>query len=166
MSRIHLPRRSSRYGVGKEIGGAVYVHRKYECVFGAVVEEARKYLPPDFSYTVVRLTLANSSVSFVEVPDFDTAPEPALGTIIVVKTDGWCRRMEAPRDPLIYHHKWLFVKDHYDGFDVEESKRRSAAWLALPEIDKLRIGRRSYWRQYVEPRLSERSVGRWDGGRA
>jgi hypothetical protein len=60
---LSLPKRSRRYGVGKEIGGAVYVHRKYECVFGAVVEEARKYLPLDFSYTVVKLTLANRSYS-------------------------------------------------------------------------------------------------------
>jgi predicted RNase H-like HicB family nuclease len=118
MTRIRFPRRSSRYGVGKEIGGAVYVHRRYEHVLGAAIEEARKHLPPDFSYTVVKLTLANRSVSFVEVADFDTAPEPAIGTIIAVKTDGSCRRMAAPSDPFIYHHKWLFVDDDYDGFDI------------------------------------------------
>jgi hypothetical protein len=157
---LPLPKRSKRYGVGKEIGGAVYVHRKYEYVFGSAVEEARKHLPPDFAYTVVKLTLANKSVSFVEVADFDTDPEPTIGTIIAVKTDGSCRRMAAPSDPFIYHHKWLFVDDDYDGFDIEESKRRSAAWLALPNVDKLRIGRRSYWREHVEPRLSELSVRR------
>jgi hypothetical protein len=89
------------------------------------------------------------------VADFDTAPEPTIGTIIAVKTDGSCRRTAAPSDPFIYHHKWLFVDDDYDGFDVEESKRRSVAWLALPDVDKSRIGRRSYWRQHVEPRLSD-----------
>ncbi len=95
MMRICFPRQSSRYGVGKEIGGTVYVHRRYKYVLGSVVEEARKHLPPDFSYTVVKLTLAKRSVSFVEVADFDTAPEPAIGTIIAVKTDGSCRRMPA-----------------------------------------------------------------------
>ena len=150
---LPLPKRSKRYGVGKEIGGAVYVHRKYECVFGSVVEEARKHLPPDFSYTVVKLTLANKSVSFVEVADFDTAPEPTIGTIISVKTDGSCRRIAAPSDPFIYHHKWMFVKDDYDGFDVDESKTRSRAWIALTDIDRTRIGKKGYWQNTVVQRL-------------
>jgi hypothetical protein len=107
---LPLPKRSKTYGVGKEIGGAVYVHRSYELVFGSPVEEARKHLPPDFSYTVVKLRLANRSVSFVEVADFDTGPKPTVCTIIAVKTDGSCRRMAAPSDPFIYHHKWLFVR--------------------------------------------------------
>lgn len=104
---------------------------------------------------MVKLTVANRSVSFVQVPDFDISPEPVIGAIITVKTDGCCRRMEAPRDPFIYHHKWLFVKDDYDGFDVQESKRRSAAWLPLPKIDKSRIGRKSYWEKHVEPQVDD-----------
>jgi hypothetical protein len=150
---LPLPKRCKRYGVGKEIGGAVYVHRRYEHIFGSAVEEARRHLPPNFSYTVVKLTLANRSVSFVEVADFDTAPEPTLGTIVVVKTDGSCRRMVAPSDPFIYHHKWLFVKDDYGGFDVEESKTRSRAWMALIDIDRTRIGKKSYWESTVVQRL-------------
>jgi hypothetical protein len=141
--------------VGKEIGGAVYVHRRYEHIFGPAVDEAKKYLPADFSYTVVKLTLANSSLSFVAVADFDTAPEPTLGSVITVRADGSCRRMRAPEDPFIYHHKWLFVADSYDGFDVGESKRRSLAWLVLPDIDKSRIGRKSYWEAHVAPRIEE-----------
>ena len=35
-----LPKRSKRYGVGKEIGGAVYVHRDYEGRLGDAVTEA------------------------------------------------------------------------------------------------------------------------------
>jgi len=150
---VPLPKRSKRYGVGKEIGGAVYVHRKYERVFGLALEAARRYLPPDFPYTVVKLNLANESFSFIEVADFDTASEPTIGTVIVVKTDGSCRRMRPLIDPFIYHHKWLFVADDYDGFDVEESKARSRAWMALTDIDRTRIGKRSYWQSKVVPRL-------------
>lgn len=150
---FRLPKRSKGYGVGKEIGGAVYVHRRYEHVFGSAVEEARAHLPPDFSYTVVKLSLANKTFSFIEVADFDTAPEPTIGTVIAVKTDGSCRRMGPPKDPYIYHHKWLFVADDYDGFDVEESKARSRAWMALTDIDRTRIGKRSYWKSSVVPRL-------------
>ena len=61
--------------------------------------------------------------------------------------------MEPPSDPYIYHHKWLFVADDYDGFDVEESKSRSDAWLALPQVDKSRIGRACYWHTHVVRRL-------------
>jgi hypothetical protein len=150
---LPLPKRSKRYGVGKEIGGAVYVHRRYEHVFGPAVEEARRHLPPDFSYAVVKMNLATKAFSFVEVADFDTAPEPTIGTVLAVRTDGSCRRMQPPIDPFIYHHKWLFVADDYDGFDVEESKSRSRAWLALTDVDRTRIGKRSYWQSNVVPRL-------------
>ena len=34
----------------------------------------------------------------------------------------------------IYHHKWLFVKDDYTGFDIDESYEWSKEWLSkLPE---------------------------------
>ena len=148
-----LPKRSRKYGVGKEIGGAVYVHRKYEGVFAPAINEARKRLPPDFEYTVVKLNLANNTFSFIQVTDFDTAPEPTVGTVIAVKQDGSCRHMKPPEDPYIYHHKWLFVADDYDGFDVEESKARSRAWMDLADIDRSRIGKKSYWQSKVVPRL-------------
>ena len=153
-----LPKRSRRYGIGKEIGGAVYVHRRYEDVFGAPCQEARQCLPADFRYTVVKLTLATRAFSFIQVDDFDSVPEPTIGTVIAVKPDGSCRRIEPPSDPYIYHHKWLFVADDYDGFDVEESKARSGAWLALPEVDRSRIGRACYWQTYVVPRLDEQAA--------
>ena len=150
---LPLPKRSKRYGVGKEIGGAVYVHRRYEHVLGAAVEEARRHLPPEFCYTVVKLNLTNKSVSFVEVADFDSAPEPTIDTIITVRPDGSTKRIPPPSDPFIYHHKWLFVKDDYDGFDVEQSRARSRAHMALPDIDRRRIGKKNYWITEVVPRL-------------
>ncbi len=150
-----LPQRSRKYGVGKEIGGAVYVHRRYEHVFGSAVEEAKKHVPPDFSYTVVKLTVANKSLSFIAVADFDTAPEPTIGTVITVRADGSCRRMRALENPYIHHHKWLFVRDDYEGFDVEESKGRSRMWMKLQDVDRRRIGRKSYWQTEVVPRLQD-----------
>jgi hypothetical protein len=38
----------------------------------------------------------------------------------------------------------MFVRDAYDGFDIEESKSRSDAWGKLG-LDKSRIGKQSYW---------------------
>jgi len=101
-------RRSRKYGVGKEIGGAIYVHRQYEDVFGDVVANARKFLPEGFGYLVVKYDSRSGNVSFVESPDFDTTDEPIVGEIVTVKPDGVIRRRKQAADPEIYHHKWLF----------------------------------------------------------
>ena len=150
-----LPTRSKKYGVGKEIGGAVYVHRRYEHLLGEPVLAAKKHLPEEFDYTVVKYTERKGTVSFIGSPDFDTAPEPTVGESILVRPDGRTTRRAALSDPYIYHHKWLFVADDYPGFDVEAARRRSFAWLRLPNIDSRRIGRRSYWQQHVLPRLED-----------
>jgi hypothetical protein len=148
-----LPRRSSRYGIGKEIGGAVYVHRDYEGVLGEPVRAAKARLPGGFDYTVVKYNRRTGAVSFIHSPDFDTALEPVVGEIWTIAADGTARHRPALPDPYVYHHKWLFVADDYGGFDVEASKARSRQWLSLPDVDRSRIGRRNYWLERVVPRL-------------
>lgn len=150
---VTLPHRSREYGVGKEMRGAVYVHRDYEGVFGLKLERARRRLPSDFEYTVVKLDQATAAFSFIQVADFDSAAEPTVGATVTVKQDGSARAIPPSGNPFIYHHKWLFVEDDYSGFDVDESKRRSLAWMSLPDIDKARIGRKDYWESEVVPRL-------------
>ena len=123
-------------------------------------------MPPDFSYTVVKLKLANRLFSFVTVADFDTAPEPTIGIVIVVSADGCCRRMQAPKNPFIYHHKWLFVADNYDGFDVEESKARSRAWMGLPTLTEQELvrrvtGRATLFRGFCSMGLPTPSPNKW-----
>ena len=112
-----LPKRSPRFGVGKEIGGAVYMHRDYEERLGTVLAAAKGKLDGGFVYQVVKYNYRSGAISFVACLDFDTAPEPTVGH------RPW-RRMAAcggggSRDPEIYHHKWLFVADDYPGFDIE-----------------------------------------------
>ena len=85
--------------------------------------------------------------------DFDVAPEPTVGDVVIVDAQGNVRIRWQPRDPEIYHHKWLVVADDYQGFDVEPGRQRSLAWMRLDGIDRKRIGRRSYWQQHVLPRL-------------
>lgn len=119
------PQRSRTYGVGKEIGGAIYVHRSVEHVLGHVVDEARERIPEGFDYQVVKFVQKTGMVSFVQSPDFDEADEPTVGEIVTVSPDGAIRRRARSANPEIYHHKWLFVSDDYSGFDVEESKARS-----------------------------------------
>ncbi len=149
----NLPERSRKYGVGKEIAGKVYVHRRYERVLGDVVDEAKDHLPREFEYDVVKYDGRSGVVSFVEVDDFDTSNEPTVGAIITVRADGAVTQREQLADPHIYHHKWLFVADDYGGFDVEASKQRSKRWTELDGVDRCRIGVRSYWEREVLPRL-------------
>lgn len=151
---VELPVRSRRFGIGKEIGYAVYVHRQYEELLGATVEWAKRHLPEHFDYTVVKLNQRTDAVSFIHCPGFDAEHEPVIAAIVVVSADGTAQRRTTPTDPYIYHHKWLFVADDYEGFDVEASKARSQRWIDLPGVDRSRIGRRSYWEQHIVPRLN------------
>ncbi|MCU0720689.1 MAG: hypothetical protein MUC83_13355 [Pirellula sp.] len=45
------------------------------------------------------------------------------------------------------------MADDYPGFDVAESKARSIRWIDLGDVDRSRIGRKSYWELFVVPRL-------------
>jgi hypothetical protein len=154
---IMLPTRSRRYGVGKEIGGAVYLHRNYERLPGKPIQQAKMKVPADFAFTVIKYSFRTGNVTFITSPDFDTAPEPTVGDHWIVSAEGKTRFRPALSDPYIYHHKWLMVSDDYSGFDVEESKARSRLWLSIPDIDKSRIGRRNYWQKQVTYHISRSS---------
>lgn len=79
MGEIALPKRSRRYGVGKEIAGAVYIHRTYQAVLGDCVLLALARVPTEFKYTIVKYGLRSGVVSFVYSADFDSSPEPVVG---------------------------------------------------------------------------------------
>ena len=148
-----LPKRSAKFGVGKEIGGAVYLHRSYEHKLGNVLVAAKTKLPDAFDYQVVKYNFRSEAVSFIQCAEFDTMPEPIVGEIATVDVDGNIRKRQQSHDPEIYHHKWLFVADDYGGFDVEQSMRRSLAWMSLDGVDRKRIGRKSHWDVHVAPRI-------------
>ena len=150
---MSLPKRSKNYAVGKEIGGAIYVHKQYLPVLGVVPLKAKELLPEDHSFVIVKHNLKNDAVSFIHSPDFDFADEPTVGDSIIVHPDGSTRKRKQAKDPEIYHHKWMFVKDDYQGFDVELSKARSKLWIDLPGLDKRKIGKKSYWEKNVIPQL-------------
>ncbi|TWT50973.1 hypothetical protein Pla22_37160 [Rubripirellula amarantea] len=149
-----LPKRSKTFNVGKDIGGAVYMHRSYMDLLPGVVAECFKLIEHKMQFSVVKYAEKTETVSFIESSDFDLVDEPTVGEFATVTFGGKVKRRKRLSDPYIYHHKWLFVKDDYVGFDVEESKQRSLAWLALDGIDKKRIGRLSYWQEHVLPRLT------------
>ena len=50
---------------------------------------------------------------------------------------------------------WLILPNQYPGFDLAESKARSIQWIELGDVDRSRIGRKSYWELFVVPRLGD-----------
>jgi len=62
-----------------------------------------------------------------QAPDFDTAREPITGDWIKVDTDTGQIVGKGHSDQ-IWHHKWLWVKDDYQGFDVNQAFDWSKQW--------------------------------------
>jgi poly(A) polymerase len=118
--------------VGKQVGPQLYVHRKYaaEIVpndllkFAATVLKNNK---PSFQFNSIMWNKENNVVRFDEAPDFDSAREPHVGRYIAVFPDGTTREGSSNN---IWHHKWLWVKDDYNGFDVDKSKDWSNLWAS------------------------------------
>lgn len=136
----------SRYGVGKLIGGALYLHRSYMphlagTALWAAYDRAYRLIE-GFDYNVVKIT-TQGDVTFFASPDFDTAHEPTAGEYRLVKADGTVKK---GRTASLWHHKWLWVRDDYKGFDVAASKRRSAEWTArMTGVPRNNIGNPHVW---------------------
>lgn len=127
------PIKRSKYGVGKLIGGQIYLHKDYalDVIPKDVWEKALKVLAntnSDFEYNCVMYDAKTGNVRFDEAPDFDTAREPVVGNTLTVKPDGTTK---AGYSKYIWHHKWIWVKNDYQGFDVNESKAWSQKWLGI-----------------------------------
>ena len=91
----------------------------------------------------------------VAIPYTNVSPAEVstVGDSYLVRPDGTTKVMLASKDPMIYHHKWMFVAPDYDGFDYTAAWERSKEWQGLKGIDKSRIGRKSYWVNKVLVRL-------------
>ena len=122
----NLIQKSPKYGVGKQMGNVIYVHQSAEDIIpSSFLNNAKEQLPPDFTYSIIKYDSKNDNITFIYSPDWDSASEPIVGNAILVRGDGSKREIKQKSSPQIYHHKWLFVRDDYSGFDSEESKQRS-----------------------------------------
>ena len=106
----------------------------------------------DFKYNIIKWDIKKDLLTFVNSPDFDTADEPVAGDYVAIKADGTVRKGSTKS---IWHHKWLWVKDDYKGFDVEESYRRSEAWLTIPMIEFSKIGNKAFWEKNYVPEIDK-----------
>lgn len=149
-------KKSRKYGVGKQVGNTIYLHKSVEDKLPSeVLVLAKEKLPTDFDYTIVKFDESNGNITFINSPDWDSADEPIVGDAILIRGDGSERLIKQKKSPQIYHHKWLFVNDGYTGFNTEESKERSRRWLKVPNIEFNKIGYKNYWDTNVVPHINE-----------
>ena len=159
----------SKYDVGKDIGDCIYIKTDY--VFDVMDkkmwfkfleylnnnENWNKVINRERGGNILKIKKDFSSVTLINSPDFDISEEPYIKNWLKVDLNNkkTIYGESNPENPPIYHHKWLFVKDNYDGFNVESSKRRSKLWLSLSGIDFSRIGYKKYWEENVVPRIEK-----------
>lgn len=127
-----------RYPVGKVISSRLYIHKDYigtaikaNPEFGNVLRNAENALRgkyPDFEYNCISYHPASGEILFQEAPGFDTEREPMVGMQVKVTADGTVSDMKPVTQ--IWHHKWQWVDNDYDGFDVRESWEWSKQWLS------------------------------------
>jgi len=146
VSYIELDRMMDKdFGFGKKMGNDVYIHRNYESYLPSdILLENKKLLPKDFNYTIVKWNKKDNSMSFIESKDFDISDEPIVDNSYKVG-DGNIRFRFKPKRDQIYHHKWMFVKPDYKGFNYDESKLRSLSWYKKYDYDSRMIGYKDYW---------------------
>lgn len=133
--------------VGKSIGGKLYVHRRYmrSVVPLDLLEWILNRLPYGTKYNTIMWDTDSDSIRFDEALNFNTAREPWAGKFVTVDTKG---NLNFGATQSIWHHKWLWVKDSYNGFNVKKSYEWSKTWLG--KMEKPASGVRSIWRRQLE----------------
>lgn len=117
----------SKLGVGKEIGGKLYIHKDYAEKYIPLYIECTELLPDGFHYNCICVDKKKPcTIRFDEAPDFDTAREPIVGDFIEVNLE--TKEIRKGHSNMIWHHKWMWVDDSYKGFDVNESYEWSKKW--------------------------------------
>lgn len=140
----------------KIVRQCLYVHRSAVHTlpdeWHSLVAHMMQKIPGEYvDFAIVKVGTKTEAVSFIKSPDWDSANEPSVGDGVVVYPNGEILFTNAKGQ--IYHHKWAFVDPDYQGFNVEESKKRSEMWQSiLPRTRevKSRIGYRKYWDALLE----------------
>jgi len=140
--------RIKRYknNVGKDIGGQIYVHKNYaqEVIPNDILKHGLKHVPKDFKYNSIMWDKNRNIIRFDSVKNFDSEREPVVGDYIAVLPDGSTKQ---GKSPYIWHHKWLWVKDDYTGFNVPESIAWSKEWLS--KLNEPASGKLEKWNEQL-----------------
>ena len=130
----------SKFGVGKQVGSKVYVVKGAH--YGIIPTNIYNKALNTLMYKGIDQGVFNTLCYDFKKPHivrFDTCEgfgderEPIVGWMIFVDTktgEVWNKY-----NSQCYHHKWMWVPEDYDGFDVQASYEWSKYWLGLlPEV--------------------------------
>lgn len=169
-----------KYGVGKLINNCIYIHKScYEYLqkwsiehkkeIGITLNDCHFYLTNNYSkfdYDVIKYDNTDNSFSFVKVDDFNNNPEPIILEGYKVKNSInlnkehslFINKLNYPQNnPLIYHSRYLFVKEDYKGFNYKLDQIRTLYWKLLITNNKeyCKIGKSDYWNKHYKPILDK-----------
>lgn len=131
----------SKFGVGKQVGSKIYFHKSVwdKIIPKDVWNKATRilideyYFSPSIFSTLCYDLKKPYIVRFDICDGFLTEREPVIGRMVFVDTESG--KVWNKYSTQIYHHKWLWVPEEFDGFDVQESYEWSKYWLSkLPEV--------------------------------
>ncbi len=135
----------SKFGVGKQMGSKIYFHKSVwdKIVPKDVWDKALEVLEINKLnikglQTVCYDFKQPHIVRFDTCPGFNSHEEPMVGHMFFVDVN--IGIVTDKYNNQIYHHKWLWVNEDYEGFDVQESYEWSKLWLSkLPETASGRV---------------------------
>ncbi|MFI5362069.1 MAG: methyltransferase domain-containing protein [Elusimicrobiota bacterium] len=133
-----------RTSFGKQTPQAVYFHRSLDGRapprLDALVKRARKLLPKNARWNLIKVDNHGEAVSFLSYPDFDTIPHPALRYVyrIDLKTGTMTVTDHSERaNPFILHRKETMVGPDYRlyaEFSAVTAKEEAAGLLSRNDI--------------------------------
>lgn len=142
------------YEVGKVMAGTIYFHKDYanQVLPEGLLEKAEQYLPEGFEYNTLAWDPKQPNVlRFDECKGFDTDPNPVVGRQFKVNVDTGQPLYKTPDgtrfESQIFHDKWQWVGNDYEGFDVQESYNWSKLYNS--RIDSTPSGRVEKWQEQL-----------------
>jgi len=130
--------------VGKYFNESIYVHKDYAHILSDkinldVLQERMSHLPDDFEFDIIRYDRIGRddyvNVTFISVPDFDTARAPMNAGSWSIKGPGYIemgygnhRYTKQKKDPQVYLDKWMYVMSDYEGFNWDHAFLWSERW--------------------------------------
>jgi len=135
--------------VGKKVANQIYVHKNYADLIipeNIFKEALRIGTDLAFEFNCVMYDLKTGRVRLDEAIGFDTEREPVVGNMLSIYPN---RTTKLLKSSSVWHHKWMWVMDDYQGFDVNEAFEWSA--LMLSKLDETADGRSiARWHRQLE----------------
>lgn len=140
--------------IGKQIGSNIWFHSSYSELFHSYLINANKMIDKlPFEHNILRIDTKKNNILFINSPDFDSSHEPIIKETALFVDGELSKTSKSSSNPLIYHHKWMFVLPDYKGFDYYQEAERSLLWkekLGINRKVSSRIGRKNYWVNWLK----------------